>query len=93
MAMDENNYFDNVDVLEGSSAPMDRKLVCLHETTTEITAECKAGASIELWEHAMSLLQIVASNIHCICLAQANESMHPKMVFSEVDNGFKNSIN
>ncbi len=46
--MDENNYFDNVDVLEGSSAPMDRKLVCLHETTTEITAECKAGASIEL---------------------------------------------
>ncbi len=45
--MDENIYFDNVDVLEGSSTPMDQKLVCLHETMAEITAESRAGASIE----------------------------------------------
>jgi hypothetical protein len=41
----------------------------------------------------MSLLQRVASNIYCICLTQANESMHLKMVFFHVDDGFKNSIN
>jgi hypothetical protein len=93
MAMDEDSYFDNVDVLEGSSTPMDWKLVCLHETMAEITVECRASASIELWDHAMSLLQRVASNIYCICLAQANEYMHLKMVFFQVDDGFKNSIN
>ncbi len=93
MAMDEDSYFDNVDVLESSFAPMDRKLVCLHESMAKITIECRAGVSIKLWDHAMSLLQRVASNIYCICLTQANESMHLKMVFFHVDDGFKNSIN
>jgi hypothetical protein len=60
---------------------MDQKLVCLHEIMAEITMECKASASIELWDHAMSLLQRIASNVYCIFLAQANESMYLKMVF------------
>jgi hypothetical protein len=38
MAMDEDNYFDNVNVLEGSSAPMDQALTCLHDTMAKITA-------------------------------------------------------
>ncbi len=46
--MDEDSYFDNVDVLESSFAPMDRKLVCLHESMAKITIECRAGVSIKL---------------------------------------------
>jgi hypothetical protein len=72
---------DNVDVLEGSSAPMDQTLTCLHETMVKITAECTAGASIELYDHETSLFQGVASNIHHLRLARINKSMHPRMVF------------
>jgi hypothetical protein len=46
MAMDEDSFFDNVDLLKGSFAPMDQALACLHEIMVEIIA----GASIELWE-------------------------------------------
>jgi hypothetical protein len=35
-AMDEDNHFDNVDVLEGSSTPMEQALVHLHEIMAEI---------------------------------------------------------
>jgi hypothetical protein len=38
--MDENSCFDNVDVPEGSSPPMDQTLTCLHETMAKITMEC-----------------------------------------------------
>ncbi len=40
MAMDEDGCFDNVDVLNGSSAPMDRTLTHLHETMAKIITEC-----------------------------------------------------
>jgi hypothetical protein len=42
-AMDEDNCFDNVDVLEASWAPMDRALARLHETMVEITTKCTYG--------------------------------------------------
>jgi hypothetical protein len=54
--MDKDICFDKFDVLEGSSTPMDRALACLHEIMAEITVECIAGASIELCDHATSLL-------------------------------------
>ncbi len=38
--MDEDYFFDNVDVLEASFAPMDRTLACLHETMAEINGKC-----------------------------------------------------
>jgi hypothetical protein len=38
-AMDEDNCFDNVDVLKGSSTPMDQALACLHETMVQITTK------------------------------------------------------
>ncbi len=38
--MDEDGCFDNVDVLKGSSTPMDQTLTHLHETMAEITTEC-----------------------------------------------------
>jgi hypothetical protein len=79
--MDENNCFDNVDVLEGSFAPMDRTLVRLHETLVEVTTKCTMGVIIKLCDHVTSLLQGVASNIHHLRSAQVNESMHPGMVF------------
>jgi hypothetical protein len=41
----------------------------------EMIVECGEGASIELCDHATSLLQGVASNIQTICLIQTNESM------------------
>jgi len=91
--MDEDNCFDNVDVLEGSFTPMDQTLTCLHETLVKITMECIVGVSIKLCNHATSLLQGVASNIHHLRLAQVNESMHPEMVFCRMDDGFGNSIN
>jgi hypothetical protein len=93
MAMDENSCFDNVDVLEGSFAPMDRALACLHETMVEITMECNVGASVELCDHATSRIQEVGSNIHHLRLVQINKSMHPRMVFRQVDDGIENSIN
>jgi hypothetical protein len=35
-AMDEDNHFDNVNVLEGSSTPIDQALVRLQETMAKI---------------------------------------------------------
>jgi hypothetical protein len=46
--MDEDSCFDNVDVLEGSSAPMDRALAHLYETMAKINMECIMGANMEL---------------------------------------------
>jgi hypothetical protein len=91
--MNEDSCFDIVDVLEGSSAPMDQALAHLHEMMVEIIAECTVGASIKLCNHATSLLQRVGLNIHHLCLAQVNKSMHPRMVSHRVDDGFENSIN
>jgi hypothetical protein len=54
--MDEDSCFDNVDVLEGSFAPMDRTLTHLYETMAKITMECIVGTSIELCDHATSLI-------------------------------------
>ncbi len=62
--MDEDNRFDNVNVPEGSSTPIDRALTHLHETMAEIMTKCTTCASIELRDHATSLLQGIASNIH-----------------------------
>jgi hypothetical protein len=39
------------------------------------------GASVELRDHATSLIQGVGSNIHHLLLAQINKSMHLGMVF------------
>ncbi len=93
MTMDENSCFENVDVLEGSFAPMDWTLIHLHEIMAKINVECTSSASVELYNHATSLLQGVGSNIHHLCFAWVNEYMHPRMVFHWVDDGFKNSIN
>ncbi len=62
MAMDEDSCFDNVNLLEGSSAPMDWTLARLHEITAEIVAKCITGASVEICNHATSLLPGVGSN-------------------------------
>jgi hypothetical protein len=67
--MDENSCFDNVNVLEGSSAPMDQTLIHLHEIMDEITMECTSGASVELYDNATSLLRGVRSNNHHLHLA------------------------
>jgi hypothetical protein len=91
--MDEDNCFDNVDVLECSFTLVDQALACLHETMTKIIVECTTNASIELCDHATSLLQGVASNIHHLCVAQINKSMHLGMVFQQADDGFGNTIN
>jgi hypothetical protein len=91
--MDEDNCFDNVNVLKGSFAPMDRGLIHLHEIMADIIMECTMGANVELCDHATSLLQGVGSIIHHLCLAPVNKSMHPRMVFRWVDAGFRNSIN
>jgi hypothetical protein len=75
--MDEDSCFDNVDVPKGSSTPMDRTLAYLHETMVEIIVECTTGASVELCNHATSLIQGIGSNIYHLRLARVNESMHP----------------
>ncbi len=54
--MDEDNCFNNVDVLEGSFAPIDRALAHLYETMAKITMECIVGTNIELCDHATSLI-------------------------------------
>jgi hypothetical protein len=81
MAMDEDSCFDNVDVLDGSFAPMDRTLACLHEKMVKITTKCTMGVSVKLCNHATSLLQGVGSNNHHLPLVQVNKSMHLGMVF------------
>ncbi len=91
--IDEDSFFDNVNVSKGSFAPMEQALACLHETMAKITMECIANASVELCDHATSFLQGLGLNIHHLCLAQVNESMHLGMVFRWVDDGFRNSTN
>jgi len=54
--MDENSCFDNVNVLEGSSTPMDRALAHVYETMAKFTMECIVGTSIELCDHATSFI-------------------------------------
>jgi len=68
--MDEDSCFDNVNLLEGSSTPIDRALAHLHETMAEITIKCTIGANIELCDHETSLLRGITSNIHHLHLAQ-----------------------
>jgi len=91
--MDEDSFFDNVDVSEGSFAPMNQTLTRLHETMVEIITKCTMGASVELCDHATSFLQGVGSNIDHLHLVRVNKSMHLGMVFHRVDDGFGNSIN
>ncbi len=56
ITMDEDSCFENVNVPKGSSTPIDRTLAHLHGTMFEITIECTASASVELCDHATSLL-------------------------------------
>jgi hypothetical protein len=55
MTMDEDSCFDNVDVPEGSSAPIDRTLAYLREAMVEIIAKCIMGVNVKLCDHATSL--------------------------------------
>ncbi len=90
--MDEDGRCDNVNVLEGSSSPMNQALAHLHETMAKIAIECGEDANTRLCDHWTSLLQGIASNIRAIYLAWINKSMHSEMVFHQVDDGFKNTI-
>jgi hypothetical protein len=81
--MDENNCFDNVDVPEGSSTPMDWALVCLHETMVEMTIGCTTGASVKLCDHVTSLLRRIGSNIHHLCLAWVNDPCTREWYFAK----------
>lgn len=56
VTMDEDGHYDNVNVPEGLSTPMDLTLICLHETMAKITNECGEGASIELCDRATLLV-------------------------------------
>jgi hypothetical protein len=82
--------FDNVNLLEGSSTPIDQALAHLHETMAEITTKCTIGTNIELCDHATLLLRGITSNIHHLHLAQVHKPMHLEMVFRWVDDGFGN---
>ncbi len=63
VTIDEDGHYDNVNVPEHLSTPMDWVLTCLHETLANITNECGEGASIELCDHATLFVWGVASNI------------------------------
>jgi hypothetical protein len=91
--MDEDNCFDNINVLEASSTPMDWALTLLHEIMAEIIVECTTSVSVKLCKHVTSLFWGVGSNIHHLCLVWVNISMNSGMVFCWVDDGFENSIN
>jgi hypothetical protein len=54
--MDEDSCFDNVNVPEGSSTPIDRVLAHLHEIMVEITMECTMGTIVKLCDHVPSFL-------------------------------------
>jgi hypothetical protein len=53
--MDEENCFDNVDVLKGSFAPKDWGLIHLHETMAEIIMEC---TWVQTWSCAVMQHQL-----------------------------------
>jgi hypothetical protein len=53
----EDGHCDNVNVPKGSSSPMDRTLICLHEIMTEIIIECDEGVNIKLYDHVISFLR------------------------------------
>jgi hypothetical protein len=55
IATDGDSCLDNLNVLEGSSTPMDRTLIRLCEIMVDITIDSIASASVELCNHARSL--------------------------------------
>jgi hypothetical protein len=59
----------------------------------EITTECKTNVNLQLCDHATSFVKQVTLNIQIICLTWANESMHVGMVFNQMEDGLRNSIN
>lgn len=73
--------------------PWIKPLVCLHEPMAEIIGEHGESASIKLCDHATLFFQRVALNIWAIHLAWVNKSMHPRMVFHQMDDGFRNFVN
>jgi hypothetical protein len=58
----------------------------------EIITKCKTNVTVQLCDHATSLAKQVALSIQAIHLTWANESMHPRMVFNQMEDGLKNSI-
>jgi len=52
-------------------APMEKELFRLQDVMQEITNACKGGG-VQLYDHATSLLKIVASNIRNIQLTRTN---------------------
>jgi hypothetical protein len=59
----------------------------------KITSQCKKLINVQLYDHATSCLQIVASKIQALHVNHANESMHLAMVLNHMDNGLGNLVN
>ncbi len=53
----------NIDEVEGPFAPMEWALFWLQKPMAKITSQCKELTSVQLYDHATSCLQIVASKI------------------------------
>ncbi len=87
--------YDGVNIYEEerSSTPMKRALFWLWDTMVETTSQCKESINVQLCDHAISCLQIVALEIQTLDLTQTNELLHPGIVFNSMENGLGNSIN
>ncbi len=72
----------NIDEAKGSSTPMEQALFWLWDTMVETSSQCKESTSVQLCDHAISRLRIVASEIQTLHVTRSNELMHPDMVFN-----------
>ncbi len=72
----------NIDEAKGSSTPMEQALFWLWDTMAETTFQCKESTNVQLCDHAISCLRIIASKIQTLHVTQSNELMHPGMIFN-----------
>jgi hypothetical protein len=72
---------------------MEQTLFWLQDSMAKIISQCKEFINVQLYDHATSCLQIVASKIQALHVNRANESMHLGMVLNHMDNGLGNLVN
>jgi hypothetical protein len=74
-----------------SSTPMEKALVYLVTTMSEITNECKEG-NVTFCEHVTSHMKVLACNICNICFRKANVILHLGLMLHHIKDGLGNNV-
>jgi len=76
----------NINLPSNLKTPTHRTFMHINIVMQEILDEVKEG-DVQFIDHATSLLHVVASHVQGMCFSKINETMHPSMVFHQVNDG------